>query len=166
MRMVQRKQDALSTNFLLGLLGDDEENEIHVDVRKAPRVNNDQSLSHLANRIQDEVRVITPEQRARDVLANAGIVTPNLQPKHTLNSHLQHAGQRSRKIAITSKSERRIRRVKKQPEPVIRRRSMRGPPPSTRNRPAIGMEDEVRRSARDEKNSKGKRQKRRRRFLR
>jgi len=164
--MVQRKQDALSTNFLLGLLGDDEENEIHVDVRKAPRVNNDQSLSHLANRIQDEVRVITPEQRARDVLANAGIVTPNLQPKHTLNSHLQHAGQRSRKIAITSRSERRIRRVKKQPEPVVRGRSMRGPPPSTRSRPAMGMEDEVRRSARDEKNSKGKRQKRRRRFLR
>jgi hypothetical protein len=43
---------------------------------------------------------------------------------------------------------------------------MRGPPPSTRNRPAIGMEDEVRRSARDENNFKGKRQKRRRRFLR
>jgi hypothetical protein len=166
MRMVQRKQDALSTNFLLGLLGDDEENEIHVDVRKAPRVNNDQSLSHLANRIQDEVRVITPDQRARDVLANAGIVTPNLQPKHTLNSHLQHAGQRSRKIAITSKSERRIRRVKKPQVSVNRKQALRGPPPSTRSRPAMGMEDEVRRSARDENNSKGKRQKRRRRFLR
>ena len=110
MRMVQRKQDALSTNFLLGLLGNDEEKEIHVDVRKAPRVNNDQSLSHLANRIQDEVRVTTPEQRVRNVLLNAGIETPALQPTHTLNSHLQHAGQRSRKIALTVKSERRIRR--------------------------------------------------------
>ena len=166
MSMVQRKQDALSTNFLLGLLGNDEEKEIHVDVRKAPRVNNDQSLSHLANRIQDEVRVITPDQRARNVLLNAGIDAPTLRPRHTLNSHLQHAGQRSRKVAIPSKSERRIRRVKKQPEPVVRGRPMRGPPPSTRNRPAIGMEDEVRRSARDENNFKGKRQKRRRRFLR
>lgn len=166
MRMVQRKQDALSTNFLLGLLGDDEQKEIHVDVRKAPRVNNDQSLSHLANRIQDEVRVTTPEQRARNVLLNAGIEAPTLQPRHTLNSHLQHAGQRSRKVAIPAKSERRIRRVKRQPEPAARGRSIRGPPPSTRTRPAIGMEDEVRRSARDENNSKGKRQKRRRRFLR
>ena len=164
--MVQRKQDALSTNFLLGLLGNDEEKEIHVDVRKAPRVNNDQSLSHLANRIQDEVRVTTPEQRVRNVLLNAGIETPALQPTHTLNSHLQHAGQRSRKIALTVKSERRIRRVKRQTKPVVRGRPMRGPPPSTRNRPPIGMEDEVRRSARDENNSKGKRQKRRRRFLR
>ena len=164
--MVQRKQDALSTNFLLGLLGNDEEKEIHVDVRKAPRVDSDQSLSHLANRIQDEVRVTTPEQRARNVLLNAGIEAPPLRPRHTLNSHLQHAGQRSRKIAVPLKRERRIRRVKKQPEPASRGRPTRGPPPSTRNRPAIGMEDEVRRSARDENNSKGKRQKRRRRFLR
>ncbi|MDA8546671.1 hypothetical protein N9L11_02690 [Euryarchaeota archaeon] len=166
MRMVQRKQDALSTNFLLGLLEKEEEKEIRVDVRKAPRVRGDQSLSHLANRIEDEIRVTTPEQRARHVLANAGITTPQLRPTHTINSHLQHVGQRSRKIPLTTKPERRVRRVKKQPEPVVRKRSPRGPPPATRSRPAVGMEDEVRRSARDKTNSKGKRHKRRRRFLR
>jgi len=40
MRMVERKQDSLSTNFLLGLM-DNEQNtkdEIRIDVRKAPNV--------------------------------------------------------------------------------------------------------------------------------
>ena len=165
MRMVQRKQDALSTNFLLGLLEDEKKMELQVDVRKAPRVRNDESLSHLSNRIQDEIRVTTPQQRAQHVLELAGIDSQHIQPSHTVNRHLQHVGQVSRKIPITT-PERKIRRVKKQPTTPLRRRSLRGPPPATRTRPAVGMDDEVRRSARDASNAKGKRNKRRRKLRR
>ena len=76
MRMVQRKQDALSSNFLLEMIDDAEKNnEIKMDVRKAPRIKSDQTLSHLSNRIVDEVRVTTPRQRAKNVLKTAGIST-------------------------------------------------------------------------------------------
>ena len=160
--MVERKQDALSTNFLIGLMDDEQQTkgELHVDVRKAPKVKGDQSISHLANRIVDEVRVTTPRQRAQKVLSNAGLA-PKSNVTTTYNSHLQHVGQRSRKIPLNQEPVRKIRRVKKQPEPIRRRRSMRGPPPATRSRPATGMEDEVRLSARDASNSRGKRRKRR-----
>ena len=159
--MVERKQDALSTNFLLGLMDVEEQDkgELHVDVRKAPRVKGDQSISHLANRIVDEVRVITPRQRAQKVLSNAGLA-PKSNVTTTFNTHLQHVGQRARKIPLNHDSVRKVRRVKKQPEST-RRRAMRGPPPATRSRPATGMEDEVRLSARDSSNSRGKRRKRR-----
>ncbi|MBT5391009.1 MAG: hypothetical protein HOL22_01540 [Euryarchaeota archaeon] len=162
MHMVERKQDALSTNFLLGLMDDEQEkkDEIHIDVRKAPNVKGDQSIAHLANRIVDEVRVTTPRQRAQRVLDNAGL-SPKSNVTRTYNTHLQHVGQRARKMPLNQEPSRRIRKVKKQPEPVARRRSMRGPPQMTRSRPSIGMEDEVRRSARDKSNAKGKRRKRR-----
>ena len=54
MRMVERKQDALSKNFLLGLIDDEPKNEgeIHIDVRKAPRIKSDQTLSHLTKRTE------------------------------------------------------------------------------------------------------------------
>lgn len=160
--MVERKQDALSTNFLLGLMDDEQQTkgELHVDVRKAPKVKGDQSISHLANRIVDEVRVTTPRQRAQKVLSDAGFA-PKSNVTTTYKSHLQHVGQRSRKIPLDQETTRKVRRVKKQPEPPRRRRSMRGPPPATRSRPATGMEDEVRVSARDASNSRGKRRKRR-----
>ena len=160
--MVERKQDALSTNFLLGLMDDDDQTkgELRVDVRKAPKVKGDQSISHLANRIVDEVRVTTPRQRAQKVLDNAGL-SPQSNVTRTYNNHLQHVGERARKIPLNQEPVRKVRRVKQQSEPV-RRRSMRsGPPSTTRTRPATGMEDEVRRSARDASNSRGKRRKRR-----
>ena len=165
--MVERKQDAMSTNFLLGLMVDEPKSkeEIHIDVRKAPSVKGDQSLSHLANRIVDEVRVTTPRQRAQSVLDNVGIHTkPNQIQTH--NSHLQHAGQRARKVALNQNPVRRVRRVKKQPEITPNKRPIRGPNPTTRSRPATGSEDEVRRSARDNLNSKGKQRKRRSMFRR
>ena len=166
MRMVQRKQDALSSNFLLEMIDDAEKNnEIKMDVRKAPRIKSDQTLSHLSNRIVDEVRVTTPRQRAKNVLKTAGISTSQSPESHTVNSHLRHVGQRARKIPL-NQPERKIRRVKKQPVPATRRRPTRGPPPATRHRPAVGMEDEVRRSARDENNQRGKRRRRTRKFLR
>ena len=165
--MVERKQDALSTNFLMGLMDDEQEkkDEIHMDVRKAPKVRGDQSIAHLANRIVDEVRVTTPRQRAQRVLHNAGLL-PKSNVTRTYNTHLQHVGERAKKIPLNQEPVRRIRKVKKQPEPVRRRQSMRGPPQMTRSRPSIGMEDEVRLSARDKSNTKGRRRKRRGMFRR
>lgn len=160
--MVERKQDALSKNFLLGLIDDEPENEdeLHIDVRKAPRVKGDQSLEHLTKRIVDEVRITTPRQRAQNVLKSAGLHTQS-NVTQVANSHLQHVGLRARKVALSEEPIRRIRRVKKQPEPPQRRRSMRGPPQTTRSRPSVGSEKEVRRSARVESSRKGERRKRR-----
>ena len=162
MRMVERKQDALSKNFLLGLIDDESksEDELHIEVRKAPRVKGDQSLAHLTKRIVDEVRITTPRQRAQSVLKNAGLHTQS-NVTQVANSHLQHVGQRARKVALNETPVRGIRRVKKQPEPPQRRRSMRGPPQVTRSRPSVGSENEVRSSARNQSNSTGKRRKRR-----
>ena len=116
--MVERKQDALSKNFLLGLIDDESksEDELHIEVRKAPRVKGDQSLAHLSKRIVDEVRITTPRQRAQSVLKNAGLHTQS-NVTQVANSHLQHVGQRARKVALNETPVRRIRRVKKQPEP-------------------------------------------------
>jgi hypothetical protein len=162
MRMVERKQDALSNNFLLGLIDDEKktEDEIHIDVRKAPKVKGDQSLAHLAKRIVDEVRVTTPRQRAQSVLDNVGLHKKS-NVTQTSNSHLQHVGQRARRVSLNEEPIRRIRRVKKQPETPRRRRPMRGPPQATRRRPAVGSENETRRSARNASNTKGKGRKRR-----
>ena len=167
MRMVERKQDALSKNFLLGLIDDEpkDEGELHIDVRKAPRIKSDQTLSHLTKRIVDEVRITTPRQRAQSVLKNAGLHTQS-NVTQVANSHLQHVGQRARKVSLNETPVRRIRRVKKQPEPPQRRRSMRGPPQATRSRPSVGSENEVRSSARNQSNSNGKRRKRRSMFSR
>ncbi len=167
MRMVERKQDALSKNFLLGLIDDEPKNEgeLHIDVRKAPQIKSDQTLSHLTKRIVDEVRITTPRQRAQSVLKNAGLHTQS-NVTQVANSHLQHVGQRARKVSLNETPVRRIRRVKKQPEPPQRRRSMRGPPQATRSRPSVGSENEVRSSARNQSNSTGKRRKRRSMFSR
>jgi hypothetical protein len=167
MRMVERKQDALSKNFLLGLIDDEPKNEgeLHIDVRKAPQIKSDQTLSHLTKRIVDEVRITTPRQRAQSVLKNAGLHT---QPNATqvANSHLQHVGQRARKVSLNETPVRRIRRVKKQPESPQRRRTIRGPPQATRTRPSVGSENEIQRSARNQSNSTGKRRKLRSMFSR
>jgi hypothetical protein len=167
MRMVERKQDALNKNFLLGLIVGEPKNEdqLHIDVRKAPQVKGDQTLAHLTKRVVDEVRVTAPHQRAQNVLKNAGL---HIQSNATqaANNHLQHVGLRARKFSLNEEPVRRIRRVKKQPESPQRRRTMRGPPQSTRSRPAIGSENEIQRSARNQSNSTGKRRKLRSMFSR
>ena len=92
---------------------------------------------------------------------------PVAEPK-VFNGHLRHVGKRARKLSRkqNQSQELRIRRVKRAsrgPPPNLRRM---GAPPSTRNRPSIGMEDEVRRSARDDNNKRGKTKKKRRLFRR
>ena len=134
MRMVERKQDALSTNFLIGLMDEPAKKKarkardetLHVDVRSKPRVEGDQTLQHLASRIVEEVTVSsTPRQLATQVLNQAGIVT-KVEPKRTVNGHLTHVGQRAKKIPRSNG--RKIRKVKRAaPVPASPPRR-RGPP--------------------------------------
>lgn len=146
MRMVERKQDALSTNFLIGLMDDApqkqvEEPTLHVDVRSQPKVEGDQTLQHLASRIVEEVTFSsTPRQLATQVLNQAGIETKP-ESNHTVNSHLRHAGQRARRIPRSTAPK--IRKVKRTPAAASTKPRRRGPPLQTRQRPAMGAEHET-----------------------
>jgi hypothetical protein len=152
--MGERKQDALSTNFLIGLMDDAPKHQakqkpkrtakketLHVGVRPQPQVAGDRTLEHLASRIVEEVTVSSsPRQLANQVLNQAGIETRQV-PSNAPNAHLRHVGQRSRKIPHTSQPK--IRRVKRAPTSQSPVRQRRGPPVQTRTRPAVGTEHEV-----------------------
>ena len=173
--MGQREQDSISTAFLKSLMREHlaEEGEMEVgvrmDVRPAPSIQGDETLSNLAGRIVDEV-VTTPTNKslASQVLSQAGIL-PEDGPgePEVANGHLRHVSKRAKKIAIKENKERRVRRVVKTRAVPSQSRPSRGPPSSsprrgppqaTRSRPSIGMEDETRNSARNPQNKRGKRQ--------
>ena len=137
--------------------------ELTMDVVKAPRIQGDETLSNLASRIVDEVKTIPIQQLlANKVLQQAGIDTSegSAQPRVT-NGHMRHVGQRARKLARRENSTRRVRKVKTRAAPSqINRKptagnSKRGPPNSTKSRPAIGREDEARKSSRVKSNKRG-----------
>lgn len=170
MRMVERKQDSMSDSFLFSLMQkqleeEEEVDEITMDVVKAPRIQGDQTLSNLASRIVDEVKVVkTPKSLANKVLQQAGIDTSlgGAEPIIS-NGHLKHVGQRARKLVRRENATRRVRKVKTRAAPSqINRnftsagKSKRGPPNSTKSRPSIGREDEARKSARVKTNKRGK----------
>ena len=139
MRMGERKQDALSTNFLIGLMDEvpkKKEPTLHVDVRRRPTVKGDATLEHLANRIVEEVTVSSsPRQLATQVLNNAGIDT-RTKKAQTENSHLRHVGQRARKIPRSpARKVRKVKRAVPQMAPPQRRR---GPPSANAEPPCYG----------------------------
>lgn len=171
----------MSDSFLFSLMQKQLEeeqdiDEITMDVVKAPRIQGDETLSNLANRIVDEVKTVSAQQAlANNVLLQAGIDTSvgPAQPQIS-NGHLKHVGQRARKIARKEVSTRRIRKVKTRTAPsqmnvnatfsgsksrnaTVRSAtsSTRGPPNSTKSRPSVGREDEVRKSARVKSNKRG-----------
>lgn len=169
MRMVERKQDSMSDSFLFSLMQkqleeEEEVDEITMDVVKAPRIQGDETLSNLASRIVDEVKVVkTQKSLANKVLQQAGIDTSlgGAEPIVS-NGHLKHVGQRARKLVRRENATRRVRKVKTRAAPSqINRnftsagKSKRGPPNSTKSRPSIGREDEVRKSARVKTNKRG-----------
>ena len=172
---MERKQESLSRNFTRSVFDevakqDSNIEEITVEVKPKPIVQDDESFTSLAERIVDEVIANqSPKSLAKQVLEQVGISQDNLvaEPK-VFSGHLQHVGKRARKISRkqNASQELRIRRVKRTsrgPPPNIRRM---GAPLSTRERPSIGMEDEVRRSARDVENKRGRTKKKRRLFRR
>ena len=173
--MVERKQDSMNDAFLFSLMQkqleeEGEIDELTMDVVKAPRIQGDESLSNLANRIVDEVKTVSAQESlANKVLQQAGIDTSlgAAQPK-VVNGHLKHVGQRARKLAQRENSTRRVRRVKTRTSPsqldvnatFSASKAKRGTPSSTKSRPAIGSEDEVRKSARGKSNKRGRTSKR------
>ena len=172
---MERKQESLSSNFTQSVFDDVAKqdsniDEITLEVKSKPIVQGDESFTSLAERIVDEVIANqSPKSLAKQVLEQVGIShdNPVAEPK-VFNGHLRHVGRRARKISRkqNQSQELRIRRVKRTsrgPPPNIRRM---GAPISTRERPSIGMEDEVRRSARDAENIRGRGKKKRRLFRR
>jgi len=171
MRMVERKQDSMNDAFLFSLMQkqleeEGEIDELTMDVVKAPRIQGDESLSNLANRIVDEVKTVSAQESlANKVLQQAGIDTSlgAAQPE-VVNGHLKHVGQRARKLARRENSTRRVRKVKTRTSPsqlnvnakFSAGKAKRGPPSSTKSRPSIGSEDEVRKSARGKSNKRGR----------
>ena len=172
---MERKQESLSSNFTQSVFDDVAKqdsniDEITLEIKPKPIVQDDESFTSLAERIVDEVIANqSPKSLAKQVLEQVGISheNPVAEPK-VFNGHLRHVGRRARKISRkqNQSQELRIRRVKRTsrgPPPNIRRM---GAPISTRERPSIGMEDEVRRSARDAENKRGRGKKKRRLFRR
>mgnify|MGYP004392513195 FL=1 len=170
---MERKQESLSSNFTQSIIEevsnhDSKIDEISLEIKSKPVVQDDESFTNLATRIVDEVIANrSPKSLAKQVLEQVGIANDNpvAEPK-IFNGHLKHVGKRARKISRkqNQSQELRIRRVKRTsrgPPPNLRRM---GAPPSTRDRPSVGMEDEVRRSARNENNNRGKTKKKRRLF--
>lgn len=144
--------------------------EITLQVKPQPVVTDDTSFASLATRIVDEVVATkSPTALAKQVLERVGIGNDlNSAEPQIFNGHLRHVGKRARKVVRKqNKSQQlKIRRVKKAhrgPPPNLRRM---GAPPETRVRPAIGMKDETRRSARDLDNKRGKSKRKRRLFRR
>ena len=172
---VERKQETLSSNFSKNVLKEAiksnyPSDEIVLNVKNQPIIREDTSFANLATRVVDEVVANqSGKSLARQVLEQAGIRHQNgaAEPK-IFNGHLRHVGRRARKISRQQQTSTslRIKRVKRHvrgPPPNVRRQ---GAPPQTRARPALGMEDEVNRSARDFANHRGKTKKKRRLFRR
>ena len=144
--------------------------ELTLHVKPQPVVTDDTSFASLATRIVDEVVATkSPTALATQVLERVGIGNElkSVEPQ-IFNGHLRHVGKRARKVVRKQNESQqlKIRRVKKShrgPPPNLRRM---GAPPETRVRPAIGMEDETRRSARNLDNKRGETKRKRRLFRR
>ena len=172
---MEREQETLTDNFADEVLKQAADHkttsdEIMFHHKSKPVIEGDDSFANLATRIVDEViSTKSPKSLAEQVLEQAGISNSNdvAEPK-IFNGHLRHVGKRARKVSRKQNLSRelKIRRVKRAvrgPPPNLRRM---GAPPQTRTRPSIGMEDEIRQSARDSTNIRGKSKKKRRLFSR
>ena len=172
---MEREQGTLTESFSDSVLKqasiqDKTTEEITLHVKPQPVVNDDASFASLATRIVEEVVATkSPSALAKQVLERVGIGNElkSVEPQ-VFNGHLRHVGKRARKVVRKQNQSQqlKIRRVKKTHRgPPLNLRRM-GAPPETRVRPAIGMEDETRRSARDLDNKRGKSKRKRRLFRR
>ncbi len=172
---MEREQGTLTESFSDSVLKEANNQsktteEITLHVKPQPVVTDDTSFASLATRIVDEVVATkSPTALAKQVLERVGIGNElkSAEPQ-IFNGHLRHVGKRARKVVRKQNESQqlKIRRVKKShrgPPPNLRRM---GAPPETRVRPAIGMEDETRRSARNLDNKRGETKRKRRLFRR
>ena len=167
---MERKQETLTEKFASSIIDEANESEetIKLEVKPKPIIKDDESFSNLATRVIDEVIANKSHvDVAKEVLRQAGIDSRNnVTIPEVPNGHLRHVGRRAKKIARKQSDsfDLRVRRVKRNvrgPPPSLR---IRGAPNDTRERPPLGMEDEVRRSARDDSNKRGKSKRKRRLF--
>ena len=117
---MERKQESLSSNFTQSVIEEvsnqeSEIDEISLEVKSKPIVNDDESFTNLATRIVDEVIANrSPKSLAKQVLEQVGITNDNpvAEPK-VFNGHLRHVGKRARKLSRkqNQSQELRIRRV-------------------------------------------------------
>ena len=172
---MEREQGTLTESFSDSVLKEANNQsktteELTLHVKPQPVVTDDTSFASLATRIVDEVVATkSPTALATQVLERVGIGNElkSVEPQ-IFNGHLRHVGKRARKVVRKQNESQqlKIRRVKKShrgPPPNLRRM---GAPPETRVRPAIGMEDETRRSARNLDNKRGETKRTRRLFRR
>ncbi|MED5308833.1 MAG: hypothetical protein VYA95_05735, partial [Candidatus Thermoplasmatota archaeon] len=103
---MEREQETLTNNFSETILKEVSEaevnqDEIKLEVKPKPVVENDESFANLATRIVDEVIANrSPKSLAKQVLEQVGINHDKsvAEPK-VFNGHLRHVGTRARKIA-------------------------------------------------------------------
>ena len=103
---MERKQESLSSNFTQSVFDDVAKqdsniDEITLEVKPKPIVQDDESFTSLAERIVDEVIANqSPKSLAKQVLEQVGISheNPVAEPK-VFNGHLRHVGRRARKIS-------------------------------------------------------------------
>ena len=121
--MSEREQDSLTKEFLHNLMENHVENELLIEVENKPQVDDDETLSNLANRVVEQAR--SHSASASSVLNSIGVDTRKSTgvPKK-LGGHLRHVGERARKLSLNQNATtRRVRRVKR-----------------AQKRPALGME--------------------------
>ena len=97
---MQREQETLNSNFSETILKEVSEaevnqDEIKLEVKSKPIVENDESFANLATRIVDEVITNrSPKSLAKQVLEQVGINhDKNVGEPKVFNGHLRHVGQ-------------------------------------------------------------------------
>ena len=131
--MVEREQVDLTRNFLVSLMEEqlDIQQHVMIDITNQPIVHNGDTLRHMAARIVEEATTVSSRGMAEDVLLQAGIDTILPAEPQVESGHLKHVGQRARKVARTERKVKRRKAVRK-----------------ARSRPAVGRENQPRKSAR------------------
>ena len=72
--MGQRKQDAMTSALLRSIMQEQMNEELLLEVRVPPRNLNDNSLNHLANRINEDIRIQgSTNDPARKILSELGV---------------------------------------------------------------------------------------------
>lgn len=121
--MDERKQDAMNESMLRALM-EEHENEQQIQREVLRNKISNSSFETLANRIIDNARSGQTHRSVADsLLSNIGVENT---PKKNNSNPLRHVGQRAKKIPISTKK---IRRVKRQSKAPLR----------TRHRPPVGQ---------------------------
>ena len=119
MHMIERKQDALNGAMLRALMAE----QLREEREKAKHQPiQDSSFSALASRIVDDAtNGVTHKSAASNLLSEIGLNTT----KQTVEkSPMRHVGQRARKVPLSTRKVRRVKRTSRAPSQTRRRPPM------------------------------------------